>query len=466
MEHFDLIVIGTGSGNSIIGPEHDGWRVAIVEEWVFGGTCLNRGCIPTKMFVYAADVADQAGHSGELGIDTRLDGIRWRDIRDRVFGRIDPISAGGDDYRSNRCPNVTVFHGTGKFVGERKVHVSGLDGGEQTITGDRVVVAVGARSQVPNTNGLSPKGTRPLVAFHTSDDIMRIDAIPEHLIVIGGGFIANEMAHVFGSFGSKISLLARRDRLLGFADMDISKAFTKEVSARTNFDVHLKATIESVEGNGVDGSGVRVKLADGQVVEGDALLVATGRIPNSDRVDAAAGGLALHTDGRIVVDATQATTVPGVWALGDVSSPHQLKHVANHEAKVVRHNLSNPDKLKRTDHRFVPSAVFTKPQLAGVGLTEAQARAEGYDVVTKTQRYGDVAYGWAMEDKTSFVKLIADRKTRLLLGAHFMGPQASILIQQLIQGMHAGQTVDQMARDQYFIHPSLSEVVENALLGL
>lgn len=466
MEHYDLVVIGTGSGNSIIGPEHDSWKVAIVEEWVFGGTCLNRGCIPTKMLVHAADLAESVRHASALGVDATLDGVRWRDIRDRVFDRIDPISAGGADYRTNRCPNITVYTGTGRFISKRTIAVTMSDGGEQLVSADRVVVAVGARPHVPEVDGLSPAASVPVVAHHTSDSIMRIDSIPERLIVVGGGFIANEMAHVFGSFGSQVSLVARGDRLLTIADMDISHAFTREVRARSNFDVHLGARMQRVEGNGIDGSGVRLRLAGGIVIQGDALLVATGRTPNSDRVHAAAGGLAMHADGRIIVDDTQATNVEGVWALGDVSSPHQLKHVANHEARVVRHNLMNPQDPLRTDHRFVPSAVFTRPQLAGVGLTEAQARERGHDVITKIQNYGDVAYGWAMEDRTSFVKLIADAKSRLLLGAHLMGPQASVLIQQLIQGMHAGQTVDEMARSQYYIHPSLSEVVENALLGL
>jgi mycothione reductase len=461
VRQFDLVILGTGSGNSIVSEEFDDWSVAIVEEGVFGGTCLNRGCIPTKMLVHAADVAEYARHAHRLGVDARVDGVRWRDIRDRVFGRIDPIAAGGDDYRSKRCPNITVYRGRGHFVGERTISVRAADGTEMVISGDRVVVSVGARPADPGIDGLSR------VPFHTSDTIMRIDQIPDRLAVIGGGFIANELAHVFGSFGSEIRLIHRGPTLLKEQDDEISSRFTTLVSQRPNFDVRLNTTVNRARH---DGHLVRLDLSDGSMVTADALLVATGRIPNTDTLDPERAGLEVDRHGRVVVDETQATSAPGVWALGDVSSPHMLKHVANHEARVVQHNLLADRRgltgRRRTDHRFVPSAVFTSPQIATVGLTERAARAAGHDVVVKVQNFGDTAYGWAMEDTTSVCKLIADRSTHLLLGAHLIGPHSAILIQQLIQGMSFGQTVDDMAKGQYFIHPAMPEVVENALLGL
>jgi mycothione reductase len=199
--------------------------------------------------------------------------------------------------------------------------------------------------------------------------------------------------------------------------------------------------------------------------------VATGRQPNTDVLDARAGGLDVRPDGLLAVDEHQRALsggrpVEGVWALGDISSPYQLKHVANHEMRVVQHNLLHPDDLRAADHRFVPWAVFTDPQIAGVGRTEAQCRDEGLDHVVKVQAYGDVAYGWAMEDTTGFCKILAERGTGKLLGAHVMGPQASTVIQPLIQAMSFGLGAREMATGQYWIHPALPEVVENALLGL
>ncbi len=450
--HFDLIVVGTGSGNSIISDDMQSWRIALIEEGVFGGTCLNRGCIPTKMFVHAADMAESARHAHEVGIDASVAAIRWKDIRDRVFNRIDPIANGGEEYRSERCPNVTVFKGHGRFVGDRSIEVN-----KQVITADRVVVAVGARPHMPTIDGLDA------VPFHTSDSIMRVDDIPQRLVVIGGGFIASELTHVFASYGSHVTMIVRGNALLREHDHEVSAAFTELVAARPNVDVLLQRTPTRIVPTA---HGFDLTLDDGTVVSGDTLLIATGRVPNSDSVNAIAGGIDMHPDGRIAVNERQETSAPGVWALGDVSSAHQLKHVANHEMRVVRHNLLNPDSPRSSDHRFVPSAVFTRPQIATVGLTEHAARAAGYDVSVKKQAYGDVAYGWAMEDTTSFCKLIADRSTRKLLGAHIMGPHSATLIQTLIQGMSLGQTIDEMANGQYWIHPALPEVLENALLGL
>jgi len=166
------------------------------------------------------------------------------------------------------------------------------------------------------------------------------------------------------------------------------------------------------------------------------------------------------------VDAYGRTTAEGVWALGDISSRHQLKHVANAEARVVAHNLAHPDDLRALDERYVPSAVFTHPQIAAVGLTEREARDRGHDVTTKIQNFGDVAYGWAMEDQTGTVKLVADRASGRLLGAHLMCPDASTIIQPAIQAMQNDLSVQDMARGQFWIHPAMAEVLENALLGL
>jgi mycothione reductase len=450
VRHFDLAIIGTGSGNSILSPEFDGWHTAIVERGTFGGTCLNVGCIPTKMYVYAADVAETIRRSSRYGIDASLDKVRWTDIRDRIFGRIDPIAAGGERYRE-QSSDVTVYKGQSRFVGHKRLDT----GTGETISADRFVIAVGARPVIP------PEVAGSGVDFHTSDTIMRIDSLPQRLVILGSGYIASEFAHVFSALGAQVSVVARGPALLRAADETVSRRFTEQ--ARRRWDVHTGQQPERVE----SGPGwVRVLLPDGTAVEGDELLVAVGRRPNSDLLEVAATGVTVHGDGRVIVDKHQRTVVDGIYALGDVSSPYQLKHVANHEARVVQHNLVHPRDPICTDHRFVPSAVFTDPPIASVGRTERQCRAAGLDYTACTQEYGDTAYGWAMEDQTGFCKVIAERGTGRLLGAHIMGPQASALIQPLIQAMSFGLGAREMARNQYWIHPALPEVVENALFGL
>ncbi|CRK58580.1 NADPH-dependent mycothiol reductase Mtr [Alloactinosynnema sp. L-07] len=453
MRKFDLIIIGTGSGNSILDSRFAGLDVAMVERGVFGGTCLNVGCIPTKMFVHTADLAATPAAAQRFGVDETLNGVRWPEIRDRVFGRIDPITEGGRQYRAHHADNanVTLFAGNSRFVGERTIQIDGAE----TITADRIVLAAGGRPVVPDIEGLDE------VPFHTSDTVMRIAELPSRMVILGGGFIAAEFAHVFSSFGVEVTIVARSGALLRQEDRDVSARFTE--LARSRWDVRLERKTVRVDRVG---EGVRLEMDGAEVVDADVLLVATGRTPNSDQLNLAAAGIDVDPGGYVVVDEHQRTTAEGVWALGDICSPWELKHVGNHEARVVQHNLLHPDAPIAADHRFVPHAVFSSPQIASVGLTEQEAERRGVRYVVSKQDYAGIAYGWAMEDTTGFAKLLADPATGQLLGAHIIGPQASTVIQPLIQAMSFGLDARSMARGQYWIHPALPELVENALLSL
>ena len=457
MEHFDIAIIGTGSGNSILDERYADKRIAICEQGVFGGTCLNVGCIPTKMFVYAADVAHTVRESARFGVDAHIDGVRWPDVVSRVFGRIDPIAEGGENYRRS-APNVTVYASHTRFAGRSAEGFRLRTDAGAEFTAERVVIAAGSRAMVPEV--IADSG----VEFHTSDTIMRIPDLPEHLVIVGGGFIAAEFAHVFSALGSRVTVVIRGAAMLSHCDEEIRDRFAD--IATTKWDIHSNRTPAEVRR---DGSEIVIGLSDGSSVRGDALLVATGRIPNGDLLDAESVGVALE-GARVVVDEYQRTSTPGIFALGDVSSRYQLKHVANHEARVVQHNLlqdwDDTANMVASDHRYAPAAIFTDPQIAAVGLTEKQALAAGFDINVKVQDYADVAYGWAMEDTTGIAKIIAERGTGAILGAHIMGYQASTLIQPLIQAMSFGLTAYDMARGQYWIHPALPEVIENALLGL
>ncbi|SFA89093.1 mycothione reductase [Amycolatopsis marina] len=461
MPHYDLVIVGTGSGNSILDHRFADWKTAIVEKGVFGGTCLNVGCIPTKMFVHTADLAASPAAAVRLGVDAELRGVRWRDIRDRIFGRIDPIAAGGRDYRTSHEDNaaVTVYEGAGRFTGKKEMQVTFDDERPaETITADRFVLAAGGRPLLPDVPGLSE------VDYHTSDTVMRVDELPERAIILGGGFIAAEFAHILDALGVHVTVVARSGALLRAEDEDISTRFTE--IALDRFDVRLhRDTLRARK----TASGVALDLRgpDGEeTVEAGLLLVATGRRPNSDLLDVAATGVATTDSGHVVVDEYQQTEVDGVYALGDLSSTYELKHVANHESRVVQHNLLHPDEPVAADHRFVPHAVFGSPQVASVGLTEREAEERGVRYVTATQEYAGIAYGWALEDTTGFAKVLADPATGQLLGAHIIGPQAPTVIQPLIQAMSFGLDAHTMARGQYWIHPAMPELVENALLNL
>lgn len=446
VEDYDLIIVGTGSGNAIP-AELDGWRIALVERGVFGGTCLNRGCIPSKMYVVAADAAHRVRTADRLGVHATLDGVDWPAIRDRVFGRIDPIAAGGEHYRQEGSPNIELITGTARFVEPKVMAV-----GNRLLTAPRILLAAGGRPVAPEIPGLAETG------FHTSDDIMRLERLPERLAILGGGFIAAEMGHVFSAFGTAVTVMARSHTMLRPEDADIRHRFTEVFRRRV--DLRVGAVPDRIWRRG---DTIEIHLGE-EVIEVDDLLVATGRVPNSDLLDVRRAGIDIHPDGRVITDDTMATCVEGIWAVGDLSNEYQLKHVANAEAKVAFWNLAHPDQPRRMDYRAIPYAIFSDPQVARVGLTEDDARDQRIPYVTGCRDYGATAYGWALEDADSFAKVIVHAETGEILGAHIIGEQAANLIQPLIQAMRFGQTAEDVARGVLYTHPALIEVVENALL--
>lgn len=465
----DLAIIGSGSGNSLITPFWNDKRVVIADGGVFGGTCLNVGCIPTKMFVRPAMLARSPEEAARLGVSMRTEGADWSAIRDRIFGRIDSISEGGRRYRAE-LENVDLIEQMVELDGPRAFVAA--DGSR--VEPRQLVIAAGSRPVKPDVPGVDLPGV------HTSDTVMRLDALPRRIAIIGAGFIACEFAGVFSGLGSEVVQLVRGGRLMKTLDDDMSEAFT--AAASRNWDVHLGHALRGIR-RAADGS-LLVEAGpgnDGAEIEVDIVLLATGRRPNTDLIGAERAGLDLHEDGRLAVDEFQRVLsggepVEGVYALGDICSEHQLKHVANYEARVVAHNLEHGPGLpggsarglRETGDRPIPAAVFTEPELAVVGLGESDAaeRIGAENVTVKLQRYGDTAYGWAMEDGTGLCKVIADRRSGAILGAQLMGYQASNLIQPIIMAMSLGVDAFTAAKSQYWIHPALIEVVENALLGL
>lgn len=463
MRHVDLAVIGSGSGNSIIDDRFSRFSVALIDEGdPFGGTCLNEGCIPSKMFVHTAEVASDIRGAGRYGIHAEPPTVDWPAIRDRVFGRIDPIAAAGLAWRESQ-PGVSMMRGTARFTGVRELEVSYPDGTRESLSADRIVLAAGSRPRIPEIPGLDAPELEGKV--HTSSTIMRLERLPSTMVILGGGFVAVEFAHIFSALGVAVTLIQRSAYLLRHADAELAQALTDELSQRVV--VRLNQSVVEVDGNGRGGIGVyTTDLNDIEYsYDAEVLLVATGRIPNGDRLDLGATGVEVDSDGYVVVDAHQRTTAEGIFALGDVSNPSMLKHAANADARVVAHNLLHPDDLVSANHRAIPYAVFTEPQLAGIGVTEQELRAAHTPYLVGVERYADVAYGWALEDSGVHVaKVLVDPESLQLLGCHILGPQASTLIQPAIQAMATGLDARTMARGQYWIHPALTEVLENALL--
>lgn len=423
--------------------------VAVIEAGAFGGTCINRGCIPSKMLVHTAEVAAGVRSAPEFGIGAEVTKVDWQAIRDRIFTRVDQVSADGRRARA-AMDWVTLLPGHARFAGRHELIIDD----RIRISADRIVLATGATPVIP------PVIAGAGVEFHTSDTIMRIDELPARLVIVGGGYVAAEFAHVFSGLGVDVRLVTSGPELLENFDPAISGRFT--TLARQRWDVRLSATITGVHRRGAE---VAVELDDGTTVTGDLLLVAAGRRPDTDDLGLELAGVKRRDDGRIEVDSYGRTTAAGVWSLGDASSPFELKHVANAEARTLAHNLACPQDLRPYPHDWVPAAVFTEPQIATVGARQ-QDLAGGRPYVEAVQAYADTAYGWARQDTTGLCKLYGDPATGKLLGAHILGYQASLLIQPLVQAAVSGQRVAELARGQYWIHPALTEVVENALLKL
>ncbi|MDO5634787.1 MAG: mycothione reductase [Micrococcus sp.] len=477
-EHVDLAIIGSGSGNSLVTDYWADKSVAIIDAGTFGGTCLNVGCIPTKMYAYPAQVALTGDHAGDVNVELGRGTVDFPALRDRVFSRIDAISEAGLRYRAEELEHTTVIAEEVRFTGPRELTTAS----GRVLTAEHVVIAAGSRPGRPEVPGVD------LPSVHTSDTIMRVSAQPERLVIIGSGYIGAEFAAVFTGFGTAVTQVVRGQRLLTGHDATISDAFTEQ--ARHLWDVrtgHTLTAIDPVADEQRAAAGwVRLTFAPtGEepgsaadpeallVLESDAVLLATGRVPNVDRLDVAAAGLDVTEDGVMAVDEHQRVLsgghpVEGVWAIGDAANTWQLKHVANYEARVLAHNLEHPEDLRSNCLHPVPAAVFSQPQVASVGLTQAQAEERlGAEAVTvKVQAFGDVAYGWAMEDRTGLCKIIAEKETGQILGAHIMGHEAANLIQPLVQAMAFRIDAGTLARGMYWPHPALTEVVENALLGL
>ncbi len=376
MEHFDIAIIGTGSGNSILDDRYTEKRVAICEQGTFGGTCLNVGCIPTKMFVYAAEVAQTIRDAKRFGVDATLDGVRWSDIVSRVFGRIDPIAMGGENYRRS-SPNVTVYDTHTRFAEPTADgrYTLRTDGGEE-FTADQVVIAAGSRVSVPDA--IRDCG----VDYYTSDTIMRIGELPEHLVIVGGGFVAAEFAHTFSALGTRVSLVIRGGTLLKHCDDTVCERFTDIASKKWEVHNHCNvvgAKPEQLRHHPDDGQ--RRDVAGRHGAGGDragspTATCSTPSWPVSRSATAASSSTSTNAPLR------EAFSRSAMSARITSSSTSPTTRCGS-SRKTCCWTGTTPAALKQSDHRYVPSAVFTDPQIAMVGLTENQARAQGYNVMVE-----------------------------------------------------------------------------------
>jgi len=445
-KRYDVIVIGAGSGLTIssYAAEH-GMSVAVVEQGPFGGTCLNRGCIPSKMLIHSADVAEEIKRANIFGIKAKITGIEWKKLVSRVNNFV-----GKDAWeieKSNRQEkNITIYKTQAKFIGRKTLEV-----GKDTITADKIFICAGARPNIPPIPGLQD------VDFITSDEALRVKKQPKELIIIGGGYIAAELAHFFGALGTKVTIIQRGNLLMNNEDSEIAQRFT-EVYQR-KFNVILNANTLRVFKKGKK---IAVELdVEGKrkTVAGDTLLAATGRVPNTDVLNVKAAGVEVNERGFIKVNEYLETSVPGIWAIGDIAGIYMFKHSANLEAEYAVQNAFG--KKTAADYSAMPHAAFSSPQVAAVGKTEDELKAQKIPYLKAVYDFKDTGYGKAIEDNDGFVKVLVHPQTKEILGCHIIGTDASILIHEVIVAMKARLGAKGITKAVH-IHPALSEVVQRA----
>ena len=443
-----MIVVGAGSGLEVSSQAaNSGMSVAIVEEGPFGGTCLNRGCIPSKILIYCADVMEIIKNSATFGINARVESVDWDFMMSRAYQEIDSDALAIETVNKDN-KNITVFNGTGHFTGEKTLEVNG-----QNITANTIVIAAGTRPFIPDIPGLED------VPFITSDEALRLPNQPKRLTIIGGGYVAAEMAHFFGAMGTDVTIVQRHNLLLRTEDEDVSQRFT-EIYQR-KFNLLLNAQIQKAY---MDSNGIALDVlvnGETETVISDSLMLATGRIPNSDRLKVSNTGVEVDQLGFIKTDGYLETGVRGIWALGDIAGKYMLKHSANLEAAHVAHNALNRAQRVAVDYRAMPHAIFGSPQVASVGITEKQSKEEHIHCLTATYSYYNTAYGSSLEDRDGFVKVLAHPEDGEILGCHIIGQNASMLIQEVANAMRLRLPSDAITQSIY-VHPALPEVVQRA----
>jgi mycothione reductase len=454
MDEFDVLVIGSGSGMIVAAQAvANRMRTALVDSGPMGGTCINRGCVPSKMLVYPADVVQTIYEAHKLGINASLASIDFARIMENMRKIVkDDVEQQTKAVESE--PNIRRFRSVGEFVSDYTLKVD-----KSTVKADRIFIVSGARPSVPKIKGIQDVG------YLTSDTVLNLESQPRSMIIIGGGYIAAEYGHFFSSMGTKVTIVQRNPKILPGEEPEISDLIKEKL--RTGMEILTGLEAVEVMNKGDTITVVTQDRDDGGLREfsADTLLVATGRVPNSDILKPQKTGVELDRRGFIKVNDYLETAKKNVWAFGDAIGRKMFKHVANYEAQVAWHNAFHDRKVK-VDYSAAPHAVFTHPQIASVGLRETEAKQLGHKIYVGTAYYTDTAQGAAIGKPEGFVKVILEKKTGKILGGHIIGPWASVLIQEIVNSMGTGGGTFTPILRSLHIHPAMSEVVQNAFFNL
>ena len=469
MKKYDVVVIGTGSANIVLDAAlSKGLTCAQIEKGKFGGTCLTRGCIPTKVMATAADYIREIEELSKIGVDVAPAHMNWEVVSQRVWQKIDESSDILAYYQA--ADNLDIYQGTGYFTGEKILQVAMNDGRvSEEFTADKIFIAVGARPNLPDIDGLEQAG------YLTSETLFG-EKYPKKpfksLIILGGGPIGTEFAHIFASAGTKVTLVQHNVRLLLKEDEEVSEQLVKGLR-KNGINVLLNYKPRDVRVENGEKVLTLVEKTTGEItkVRAEEIMISVGIQPNTDTLHLENTSIETNSRGWIVTNEFLETSAKDIWAFGDINGEAPFRHKANYEADIVVHNLFSdhqPHDWRWARYDIVPAVTYTFPQVAHVGLTEDQAMKAGYEIATAKHHYSSTAKGFALgfnpgDDQDGFVKIVVDKKTSVLLGIHIIGPQASILLQPFVNLMNAGETKITPLND-HIASPAVKELRESRII--
>jgi pyruvate/2-oxoglutarate dehydrogenase complex dihydrolipoamide dehydrogenase (E3) component len=464
-QRFDAIVIGTGQSGPPLAVRlaESGRKTAVIERALFGGTCVNVGCTPTKAYVACARAAHVARHAADFGVrigngaqagEVSVDLAFVKARKERIIG----ASRDGVEHWLRGTPNVTVFNGHARFTGAHAVRVSARDGSHIDIEAPEIFINTGTRAQIPAIPGLDT------IRYETNSTLLALEQLPEHLAICGGSYVALEFAQMFRRFGSRVTVLVRRDRVLAREDDDVSRA-VQDVLAREGVEFRFGAEPRGVAPlEGAQGTaGVRITLDSGPL-DVSHLLFATGRLPNTDDMGLEAAGIERDAHGLIAVDGQLRTRVDGIWAIGDVNGRGAFTHTSYDDFQIVAANLLD-GRQRSADTRIPAYAVFVDPPFARVGLSEREVRERGKPALIAKMPMSRVGRARERGETDGFMKAMVDPQTKRILGAAIFGIEGDEAIHTFIDTMTADAPYTTLQYAMH-VHPTVSELVPTLLDGL
>lgn len=446
MKKYDIVVIGSGVGMTILSTAiARGLSVAIVEDSKVGGTCLTRGCIPSKVLIYPADIIREAQHAKKVGVHLKVEKIDWDFISKRMWSQINESIGMEKSLKESPPDKIAFYQGIGEFVKNYQMKVKLKDGSySETFEGEKFVIASGARSFIPPIKGLEDVG-------YVTNESFFGEKFPKKpwksLAILGGGVIAAEFAHLFSVLGTDVTIIEMLPRLVYTEEPEVSAFLEKNFSKYMNVLVNKKAIGANKKGNLKIVTVEDMKTGEESEVKVEEILVATGRQSNADLLQVKKTGVKTDKKGWIITNEYLETSKENIWCIGDANGKYQFRHKANAEAEICSHNMfAAKDQRMDMDYTSVPWAIFTYPQVGHVGMTEAEAIEKGHKIYVAIKKYSTVAKGFAMgyntgDEDDGFAKLVIDQ-SRKLLGASVVGPHAAILVQPFVYLMNAGFTCE------------------------